>query len=152
MKRFLITAVSVLLIVFGNIRLCAAGGTTDEDENKIDITVPEEIEEYLPEDVFDIDASEIYQAFDFSYFSETFLKLIASAAPEASKNFAVLLGLLIIAACLRALRDTVTLSGMKTALELVGMLCICTAVFSVTETAFSLAESFIDTLCTYEKN
>lgn len=149
MKRLLITAVSVLLIVFGNIRLCAAGGTTDEDENKIDITVPEEIEEYLPEDVFDIDASEIYQAFDFSYFSETFLKLIASAAPEASKNFAVLLGLLIIAACLRALRDTVTLSGMKTALELVGMLCICTAVFSVTETAFSLAESFIDTLSTF---
>lgn len=121
----------------------------DSEENKVEITVPEEIEEYLPEDIFDIDASEIYKAFDFSYFSETGLRLIAAAVPEATKDFAVLLGLLIIAACLRALRDTMTLSGMRTALELIGMLCICTAVFSATESAFALAESFIDSLSAF---
>lgn len=142
------------LVIFffslGGFRVFAVNGDAiDSEKNEIEITLPEEIEEYLPEDIFDIDASEIYKSFDFSYFSETGLKLIAAAVPEATKNFAVLLGLLMIAACLRALRDIMTLPGLKTALELVGMLCICTAVFSVTETAFSLAESFIDSLSTF---
>lgn len=145
MKRLGIFIVSFFLFICVGFSVQAADAAEDEG-NKVTITVPKEIEEYLPEELFDIDASEIYKAFDFGYFSETGLKLIAAAVPEATKNFAVLLGLLIIAACLRALRDTVTLPGMKTALELVGMLCICSAVFSVTERVFTLTESFVASL------
>ncbi len=149
-KIIQIAVISIFLLLLIGFPVFAQGdGNMDSEENKVEITVPEEIEEYLPEDIFDIDASEIYKAFDFSYFSETGLRLIAAAVPEATKDFAVLLGLLIIAACLRALRDTMTLSGMRTALELIGMLCICTAVFSATESAFALAESFIDSLSAF---
>ena len=149
-KGFWLFWLVIFFFLLGGFRIFAVNGDAiDSEKNEIEITLPEEIEEYLPEDIFDIDASEIYKSFDFSYFSETGLKLIAAAVPEATKNFAVLLGLLMIAACLRALRDIMTLPGLKTALELVGMLCICTAVFSVTETAFSLAESFIDSLSTF---
>lgn len=145
MKRVWVCILSLFFLFFAGFSVRATD-TAEENENKINITVPKEVEEYLPKDLFDTDASEIYKAFNFSFFSEAGLKIIAAAVPEATKNFAVLLGLLIIAACLRALRDTVTLSGLKTALELISMLCICSAVFSVTESVFSLTETFISSL------
>lgn len=147
-SRICVLILLILLAVFeGDFFLHAANES--ENENKIDITVPREIEEYLPEDLWDTDASEIYKAFDFNFFMKTGLKILAVAVPEATKSFAILLGLLIIAACLRALRDTITQSALKTVVELVGMLCICTAVFAVTENVFTLADSFITSLSSF---
>ena len=143
--------VTLLLLLLFSLLSCqvAADEEDTEDEWKIDVTIPKEIEEYLPQDLWNVDAAELYKAFDFHFFSGTLLKILASAVPDAARNFAVMLGLLIIAACLGALRNTVALTSLKTAMELVSMLCVAGAVFSVTDTVFSLAESFVSSLSAF---
>ncbi len=116
---------------------------------EFEVTVPKEIEEYLPRDFLEADIENLYKTLDFNFFSEVGVKIIASAVPKATKNFAKLLGLLLVAACLSALKETFSGGAVKSSLSLVNMLCVAGAVFAVTESAFSLAETFISSLSSF---
>lgn len=119
------------------------------DEENFEVTVPKEIEEYLPRDFLEAGVDDLYRTLDFNFFSEVGVKLIAAAVPKATKDFAKMLGLLLVAACLGALKESFSSSALKSVLSLVNMLCVAGAVFTVTETAFSLAETFISSLSAF---
>ena len=113
------------------------------------IVIPEGLRDYLPENEGGFQASEVLERFDFGFFTETFIKILAEAAPEAAKSFAMLLGVMILCAVLEIVKRTVTVSGLQISLDLVGMACVASAVFAVTEGAFGLAEEFVGTLSSF---
>jgi stage III sporulation protein AE len=127
---------------------------TDADngeEPKIDVETPKELAEYLPFDFDQMNASEIQNAFDFRFFSETGVRILVEAVPDAAKSFALLLGLFLTVAVLYAVRGTLSVPALQTAIEIVSMICMAGAIFEVTETAFGFAESYIDGLSSFMK-
>ncbi len=146
-RRFAWLAIFVCfaIVTFG-LSVCA---DDSENESKIDVSLPEELLDYLPDGVDEFSASDVLKSFDFQFFSKVGLRILAEAAPEAAKSFALLLGLLILSATLGVVRRTVALPSLQVVMELVSMVCIASAVFSVTETAFGLAEGFVSTLSSF---
>lgn len=146
MKKARILCLAVLWMFVLQMPLMA---TESAQNRRLELDVPREIAEYLPEDLFDMDVSEIYRSFDFGFFTETGIRILASAVPEATKSFSLLLGLLILAAVLHAFGDAISSSALRMTLTLVRMLCLCGAVFSVTETVFTLSETFLETVTAF---
>ena len=142
---------SFCILLFSLFFLCAfpASASSVYEKEDFEVTVPKEIEEYLPRDFLESGVDDLYKSLDFDFFSEVGIKLIAAAVPKATKSFAQMLGLLLVAACLGALKESFASSALKSTLSLVNMLCVAGAVFTVTETAFSLAETFISSLSTF---
>lgn len=149
MKRY--RCLMGVILLLAAIFLCCPFSVSadDKEEAKIDVSVPEELKEYLPGGVGTFTPSEVLESFDFSFFAKLGIRIIAEAAPEAAKSFALLLGLMLMAAVLGVIRRTVTAVGLQAVMELVGMVCIASAVFSVTEGVFSLAEGFVSSLASF---
>ena len=144
--RRLMRAVLLIAAVF----FCFSVSVSAEDaEERIDITIPNELREYMPDGVGTFTPSEVLDSFDFGFFSKLGIRLISDAAPEAAKSFALLLGIMLLSAVLGVIRRTVTASGLQTVMELVSLVCIASAVFAVTEGVFSLAEGFISSLSSF---
>jgi stage III sporulation protein AE len=115
----------------------------------VDVDIPREVDEYLPFSFDEMDASAIQDAFDFRFFSETGVRILAEAIPDGAKSFALLLGLFLITAVLHAIKGTLVVPVLQTAMDLVSMVCMASAIFGVTETAFDFAESYIATLSSF---
>ncbi len=125
--------------------------TGDTDEPKIDIDPPKEMEEYLP-DFGDMTASDIQNAFDFRFFSELGIRILAESVPDAARSFALLLGLFLVASILHVLKSTIAVPTLQTAMDLACMVAMAGAIFEVTETAFGFAESYIGALSSFLKS
>ena len=121
------------------------------DSMKIDVTVPEGLRDYLPKDVENFQPSDVLSQFDFHFFTGTLIRILAQAAPDAAKNFAMLLGIVILCAVLGVVKRTVTTPGLQLSLDLVGMVCVASAVFDVTGEAFGLAEEFVGGISAFMK-
>lgn len=134
--------------------LCALPVSADgaSETGRVELTVPDALREYLPRDTEDFQASDVLEHFDFGFFTETFLRIVSQAAPEAAKSFAALLGIMILSAVLGIVRRTVTVQGLQIAMDLAGMVCMAGAVFSLTENTFALAEEFVGTLSSFMKS
>ncbi|MBE6665096.1 MAG: hypothetical protein E7603_02595 [Ruminococcaceae bacterium] len=147
-KRCLKRVVLLITVIFF---LCSfpvfAEGASEE--SRVNITVPEELRDYLPDDVENFWAVDVMERFDFGFFSKTGMKILMEAAPEAAKLFAMLLGVLLLCAVLGVVKRTVTVPGLQVAMDLVSMVCIASAVFAVTEGVFSLAEEFIFSISSF---
>lgn len=140
MKRVGIFLFCLLFVAFFGLTLSA------EEPWQGGISVPSEIAEYLPSDAFDMDLAAAGEAFNFGFFTRVGIKILSAAVPDATRSFAKLLGLLLLSAVLRAFGETLGSAEVKTVVSLVSALCLCGAVFSVTETVFSLSEQFIKTV------
>ena len=121
------------------------------DMGKVDIVVPDELEDYLPENAENFEVSDVMERFDFNFFTKTFMKIVSQAAPEAARSFAMLLGVMILCAVLGIVKRTVATAGLQISMDLVGMVCIASAVFAVTENAFGLAEEFVGGISSFMK-
>ena len=116
------------------------------DTWRAELETPESVREYLPLDFGELDAATLLDAFDFRFFSEVGVRILTEAIPEAARTFALLLGLLLISALLGAVRDTLSVPTLKTAMTLASVMCMAGAVFSATETVFGFAEGYIESL------
>ncbi len=140
-----------MILLITALFFCFSVSVSAEDgtEERINVTVPDEIRDYLPSGAGAFTPSEVLETFDFGFFAKLGIRIIAESAPEAAKSFALLLGLMITASVLGAVRRTVTAAGLQTAMELAGMVCIASAVFAVTENVFSLAEGFVSSVAAF---
>lgn len=147
-KKKLVTIALIALLMFLNfgITVCAEDVAS---EDSVEITVPDGLMDYLPDGVENFAASEVMEQFDFNFFTKTFIRILCDAAPEAARSFAALLGVMILCAVLGILKRTVTAQGLQISLDLVGMICVASAVFAVTEGAFGLAEEFVGTVSAF---
>ncbi|MBQ2989266.1 MAG: hypothetical protein IJD59_09195 [Clostridia bacterium] len=114
-----------------------------------EIEVPDGLREYLPKDAEGFQPADILEQFDFRYFTGTLIRIIAQAAPDAARSFALLLGVIILCAVLGVVKRTLAAQGLQTVLDLVGMVCMASAVFAVTEEAFGLAEEFVGSISAF---
>lgn len=146
-RKFLRLILPVLLLFFAFGATAYAAETPDS--MKVEVIVPDGLREYLPRDIEDFQPSDVLEQFDFRFFTGTFIKMIAAAAPDAAKSFAMLLGIVILCAVLNIVKRTVAAQGLQVSLDLVGMVCIASAVFAVTETAFGLAEEFVGSISSF---
>ena len=147
-KRCLKRIVLLVLVMFFlcGFSVFADGGS---EENRVNITVPESLREYLPDDVENFHATDVMDRFDFGFFTKTGMKILTEAAPEAVKLFAMLFGVLLLCAVLAVVKRTVTVPGVQVAMDLVSMVCVASAVFTVTGGIFSLAEEFISSISSF---
>jgi len=143
----------VLFLVAALFFLCGTSVLAAEtpDLGKVDVDVPDGLRDYLPENIENFEVSEVMDRFDFNFFTKTFMRIVAAAAPEAARSFAMLLGVLLLCGVLGVVKRTVTTSGLQIAMDLVGMVCIASAVFAVTENAFALAEEFVGGISSFMK-
>ena len=123
-----------------------------KNDRKMDVDIPREVDEYFPFSFDDMDASAIQNAFDFRFFSETGVKILVEAIPDGARSFALLLGLFLITAVLHTIKGTLAVPALQTAMDLVSMVCMASAIFGVTETAFGFAESYIVSLSSFMKS
>ena len=137
----------IVLLVF--VMLFLFGSSVFAQEENVNITVPDALRDYLPENLENFRAQDVLEQFDFHFFSKMGMKIMTEAAPEAAKFFAMLLGVLLLCAVLGAIKRTVTASGLQVAVDLVSMVCVASAVFAVTEGVFSLAEEFISSISSF---
>ena len=127
----------------------SVGAAEASEDGDLSITVPDELREFLSDGVENFHVSDVMEQFDFGFFSRLGAKILIEAAPEAAKIFALLLGVLLLCAVLGIVKRTVTVAGLQIALDLVGMVCVASAVFAVTEGVFSLAEEYVSTLSSF---
>ena len=149
MKKRCLKRIALLIFLLSFLFHSSVYAEALADDGQIALDVPEALLEFLPEDVENFRVSDVMERFDFGFFSKIGVKILAEAAPEATKLFAMLLGVLLLCAVLGIVRRTVTVTGLQTALELVGMVCVASAVLGVTEGVFFLAEEYISTLSSF---
>lgn len=112
---------------------------------ELEKAVPFDAEELIP----DISEGISQNDLNIGFFWEMILKAIYGAVPEAAGSFALMLGLILIASILGALRDTVLSKQICEAMELISVLTICTASYSMTSAVFDITESFINEMNTF---
>ena len=149
-KRWCVLICVICVLVVAASSVLATNADLSETP-KIDVETPNELSEYLPFDFDEMDAVEIQNAFDFRFFSEIGVRILVEAVPEAARSFALLLGLFLVSSLLHAVKGTLAVPTLQTAMDLVGMLCMAAAIFEVTETAFGFAESYIRTVSDFLK-
>ena len=145
--------IGTLLLVAALFFLCGMTVSAQDalETERVDISIPDELRDYLPSNIENFDASEILERFDFNFFTRTFVKIVSEAAPDAAKSFAALLGVMILCAVLGIVKRTVSTAGLQISMDLVSMVCVASAVFTVTETAFGLTEEFVSGISSFMK-
>ena len=141
----IVLLVLVMIFLFGS----SVFAQEISEEESINITVPNTLRDYFPDNLENFRVQDVLEQFDFRFFSKMGLKIMMEAAPEAAKFFAMLLGVLLLCAVLGAVKRMVTASGLQVAVDLVGMVCVASAVFAVTDGVFSLAEEFISSISSF---
>ena len=135
MKRIIVFLIVLAVFSFA----CFAGDTEFPDE--INEFVPGDALEVLPGGVPDggFDSGDL----DIGFFSSMIVRALKSAAPDASKNLALMLGLLIVSSVIGVFKSGISSHGLSEALEFISVLCVCGAAFSMTSAVFDAAEKFI---------
>lgn len=108
--------------------------------------IPEGIGEYLPDDVTDTEG--IKNVLSFGFFFGLIVRLISEAAPGIISKMSVLFGLLIIAAVINGIKNTLNASVGNIA-GYVSALCVSSAVFIFMKDIFALAESFMEQISAF---
>ena len=141
MKKF---AFILVLFIFAQVFspvCCAQSDYFDELEK----SVPFDAEELIP----DISDGIAQNDLNIGFFWRMILKAVYGAIPKAAGSFALMLGLILIASILGALRDTVLSKQVGEAMEFMSVLTICTASYSMTSAVFDITESFINEMNTF---
>ena len=140
--------VIILLMVFAP----ALSATDYEDfgeeyEQMLD-GIPEDIRELLPDGIFSDNPDEIYGAVSeisgFPYILRTVASLAGLRLGSALRLFALLLGLLVLSALLRSVRELIKSPALSQAVSLCSMSAILAAVVSVQYEMLSAILRFLD--------
>ncbi len=145
MKQIRIALCALLLLLVIRVPAHAA----PMEDATVDVDIPSELEEYLPFDPNTMSPEDLQNAFDFRFFSDIAIKILAAAVPDAAKSFALLLGLFIMSAILQVVKDTIAVPTLQTAMNLCSMVCMAGAVFAVMETVFSFTETYIESISSF---
>ena len=126
-----------VIIMFFSFSPVSAAENKDEPSSVIDSSdIPEDIAEYIPEEIFDSSSEKFFEVFTINGVIKTVCSIIAAVFPEAMSAFLLLLGLCVIAAVLRALRESVSSNAVGFMLEFVSVMCISAAALSFIENLF----------------
>lgn len=121
----------------------------EEYEKMLD-GIPNDIAELLPEGLFSHDPDEIYGAVEemsgFSYFLSSVGELLGLRVGDALRLFAILLGLLVIAAFLRRLGEIVRSPSLANTLSMCSLGGIISAVVAVQYEQLMAVSRFLDEL------
>ena len=142
MKRIAFVFVAFILVQLFSSACYAQRDYFDELEK----AVPFDAEELIP----DISEGISQNDLNIGFFWEMILKAIEKVTKVMMVAlFALMLGLILIASILGALRDTVLSKQICEAMELISVLTICTASYSMTSAVFDITESFINEMNTF---
>ena len=112
--------------------------------------IPEDIARLLPDGIFSDNPEEIYGAVSeisgFRYIFRTAAELSGVRLGNALRLFALLLGLLVLSALLRSVRELVKSPALSQAVSLCSMSAILAAVVSVQYEMLSAVSRFLDQL------
>lgn len=121
-----------------------------EEASAINSTdIPNEISQYIPEEIFDASADEFLEMFTVNGVFKTVFEIIKTVFPSAMSAFSLLLGLCVIAAVLHALKESVALPAVAYVLEFISVLCISAATFSFANELFDGFKSFVEQISTF---
>ena len=144
----ILLAVSVLTLSAGAEK-ASAPEYADEYERMIDAS-PDEVAELLPEGFFSDDPEEIYgaavEASSFSYVIKTVANLAGIHVGSALRLFAQLLGLLILSALLRSVKDMIKSPGLSQAMSFCSVTAVLGAVIAVQYEQLKSVTLFLDRL------
>lgn len=141
MKRF-----AFILTIFLLVQLLSPACHAQRDYfDELEKAVPFEAEKLIP----DISGGIAQNNLNIGFFWSMLLKAVYGAVPQAAGGFALMLGLILIASILGALRDTVLSKPICEAMEFISVLTICTASYSMTSTIFDIAGRFINEMNTF---
>lgn len=127
---------SLCFIITSSAEDCGAGYENygDEYEEMLD-AIPNDIAELLPEGLFTDNPEQIYRAASemssFSYLLRTIASLCGIYIGDAFRLFAQLLGLLVLSALLRSVRELIKSPGLNQAVSLCSAAAILAAVIAV---------------------
>lgn len=116
---------------------------------EVDIEIPEEVEEYIPPDIYGAGTEEILSAVTFNGFAKTALSMLGKIFPEAMEAFLGILGLIIISSVMAALRESVASKAFGSLLEYISVLCVAAAVFAFISSLFAEFEGFIKNVSSF---
>lgn len=111
--------------------------------------IPNEILQYIPEELFDASADEFLEMFTVGGTLNTVFEIVKTIFPSAMAAFSLLLGLCVIAAVLHALKESVASPAVGYVLEFVSVLCISAATFSFANELFDGFKSFVGQISTF---
>lgn len=137
MKRLFVFVIAVLIF-----SVTISAGDADVTE-EIGSAVPEQITELIPGGIPEggFSGGDV----GIGLFFKMAVRALKGAAPEAAKNFALVIGLLIISSVVGAFRGTVASRSLGEALEFITVISVCAAAFTMTNAVFRIAEKFIST-------
>lgn len=157
MKKILKLLLILLILTLGAAVLTLPAGAQDagmpdyseEYENMLD-GIPDDIAALLPEGFFSKDPGEVYgaavEASGFSYVIKTIATLAGVHIGGALRLLAQLLGLLMLSALLRSVRDMIKSPGIAQALSLCSVSAVLGAVISVQYEQLRSVSIFLDRL------
>ena len=141
MKRFLI---SLFLIILLCLPAAAEEGYSAEDFDLDKITdgLPDDLLEELPPDIFDPSAASRH---GIGYLSGLLKKFLKAALGPSLSTFSKLLGIVVAASIISAMRSAVK-SGLGGVFDFITGLCLMLAVFGMIEKMFTLVKNYLFTL------
>ena len=114
----------------------------DFDLGSVTDSLPDEVLENLPADIFDPStASET----GVGFFASVVSKLVRAALGPALKTFSKLLGIVVAASVISSVRSTVK-SGLSGVFDFISGLCLMLMLYGVVEGMFTLVKSYLFTL------
>lgn len=144
MKRIIVFVLILAIFSVGALAVDEAVKDGEEYMESVGSAVPDDARELLPDGTLDgsLSAGNI----GVGTFFGMIVRALKGAAPKAAKNFALVIGLLIISSVVGAFRGTVASKGLGDALGFVTTLCVSAAAFAMTDAVFRVAEGFILTM------
>ncbi|MGI6167489.1 MAG: stage III sporulation protein AE [Eubacteriales bacterium] len=140
----------ILLAVFTSVLSAVDYEDFDEEYEEMLDGIPEDIRELLPDGIFSEDPEEIYGAVSeisgFPYIIRTVASLLGIRLGSALRLFALLLGLLVLSALLRSVRELIKSPALSQAVSLCSISAILAAVVSVQYEMLSAVLRFLDQL------
>lgn len=115
----------------------------DFDTDSIMDSLPNEVKELLPNDIFESDA--ILSA-DIGFFSRVIMKFVKAAFKPALEIFSKLLGVMIISSAVNSLKNAVSSDTLSGVFDFVGGLVVMLMVFESVETMFDEVKSYLSIL------
>ncbi len=115
----------------------------DFDTNSILESLPDQVKELLPNDIFDIDNA---SSADIGFLSKAALKLFKAALSPALTIFSKLLGIVVISSIISALKNTVSSNSLSKLFDFVTGLILMLTSFDSIEKIFKEVKSYLSIL------
>lgn len=142
MRRFVIV---VFLAVIFALPVAADEVYSAEDFDIAGITdsLPDEVLEYLPDDIFDPSAA---SRTGVGFFANVGAKLLKTALSPALMSFSKLLGIVVAASVVNSLRTAVKSDSLIAVFDFIAGICVMLATFEIVEKMFTLVKNYLSLL------